>query len=188
MKTVVIDNFDSFTYNLVRYIQMASKEKPTVYRNNDFEMEDLDCYDVIILSPGPGLPKEAGKMMEVLKRYASTKKILGVCLGHQAIAEHFGCQLKQLDEVKHGIASPLTLLNTNGLFQNIENKTLVGRYHSWAVSKLNFSKELIVTASTDDNTIMAIKHCSLPIYGVQFHPESILTKEGIEIINNFYKI
>ncbi len=188
MKTVVIDNFDSFTYNLVRYIQIVTKEKPTVYRNDNFELQDLEKFDVIVLSPGPGLPNEAGKMMSVLKRFASTKKILGVCLGHQAIAEYFGCKLKQLDEVKHGVSSPLTIQNTKGLFTKIENNTLVGRYHSWIVDNNNFSKELFVTATTDDNIIMALKHCYLPIYGVQFHPESILTQEGLKIINNFYEI
>lgn len=188
MKTVVIDNFDSFTYNLVRYIQIVSHKKPTVYRNNNFELKDLEKFDIIILSPGPGLPNEAGKMMAVLQKYASTKKILGVCLGHQAIAEYFGCSLIQLEEVKHGVASPLTILNENGLFKNIENKTLVGRYHSWVVSNQNLSKSIEITATTNDHTIMALKHCSLPIYGVQFHPESILTVEGREIINNFYKI
>ena len=188
MKTVVIDNFDSFTYNLVRYIHLVTNTKPHVYRNDEFELEDLDRFDVIVLSPGPGLPHEAGKMMGVLSRYATTKKILGVCLGHQAIAEYFGCKLKQLDEVKHGVSSPLVIQNRKGLFDNIVNNTLVGRYHSWGVDNDEFSKELVVTARTEDNAIMALKHRYLPVYGVQFHPESILTQEGLKIINNFYKI
>ncbi len=188
MKTVIIDNFDSFTYNLVRYIHIVTKKKPCVYRNDNFNLSDLEQFDVIILSPGPGLPKEAGKTMEVLKTFSSSKKILGVCLGHQAIAEYFGSQLTQLTEVKHGVSSPLSIIKKEGIFKNITNNTPVGRYHSWTVAKNQLSKDLIITATTTDDTIMALKHCTLPIYGVQFHPESILTTEGIKIIDNFYKI
>lgn len=188
VKTIVIDNYDSFTYNLVRYIHMVSGERPTVVRNDAFNIEYINNFDTIVLSPGPGLPSDAGLMMDVLKKYSRTKKILGVCLGHQAIAEFFGSELKQLKQVKHGVSSSINIYNSSGIYEGVKNSIEVGRYHSWTVDKQRISKELIITAETEDMEIMSIKHDSLPIFGVQYHPESILTTYGLKIIENFLKI
>lgn len=188
LKTIVIDNYDSFTYNLVRYIHIVTKLAPVVVRNNEFEIDYINDFDVIVFSPGPGLPKDAGLMMEVLKQYAKTKKILGVCLGHQAIAEFFGNELRQLAEVKHGVASELRIIKHDSLYAGVPNSSKVGRYHSWVVDETKLSNELEVTAVADNTIIMSFKHKKLPIFGVQYHPESILTTYGLKIIENFYKI
>ncbi len=188
MKTIVIDNYDSFTYNLVRYIHIVSGEKPIVVRNDAFKIEEIEAFDTIVFSPGPGLPEEAGLMMEVLKHYETSKKILGVCLGHQAIAEHFGSRLKQLDKVKHGVASEVFIKNFSGIYKGVPQNIEVGRYHSWCVDEKQLSSNLLVTAVTKDEQIMSFKHKELPIYGVQYHPESVLTTYGLKIIENFLKI
>lgn len=187
MKTIVIDNYDSFTYNLVRYIHIVSGKKPTVVRNDAFKIEEIEGYDAVIFSPGPGLPIEAGLMMEVLKKYEKTKKILGVCLGHQAIAEHFGSRLRQLKTVKHGVSSSLYIKNFSGIYQGVPQNIEVGRYHSWCVDEKQLSSNLEVTAVTRDKQIMSFRHKELPIYGVQYHPESVLTSYGLKIIENFLK-
>lgn len=167
---------------------MVSGERPTVVRNDAFNIEYINNFDTIVLSPGPGLPSDAGLMMDVLKKYSRTKKILGVCLGHQAIAEFFGSELKQLKQVKHGVSSSINIYNSSGIYEGVKNSIEVGRYHSWTVDKQRISKELIITAETEDMEIMSIKHDSLPIFGVQYHPESILTTYGLKIIENFLKI
>lgn len=188
LKTIVIDNYDSFTYNLVRYIHIITGEEPTVVRNDAFEIDFIDQFDVIVFSPGPGLPENAGLMLKVIERYYKTKKMLGVCLGHQALGVFFGSKLKQLEEVKHGISTPLIIKSNDFLYKDISNQTLIGRYHSWVIDKESISDSLIVTSTTDDNVIMGIRHEKYPIYGVQYHPESILTTEGLKIIKNFYQI
>lgn len=188
MKTIVIDNYDSFTYNLVRYIHIVSREEPVVVRNNEFDLDFIDNFDCIVLSPGPGLPSDAGLMPELINRYYKTKKILGVCLGHQAIGEFFGFKLKQLEEVKHGVATQLSILNKDCLYRSVSNLTMVGRYHSWVLENKKVPENILITSLTDDNIIMGIRHKDYPIYGVQFHPESILTTDGLKIIENFYKI
>jgi len=188
LKTIVIDNYDSFTYNLVRYIHLATGVEPLVVRNDAFELGFIDQFDVIVLSPGPGLPSDAGLLLKVIERYHQTKKILGVCLGHQAIGEFFGCSLRLLDEVKHGVATKLNFVEKDLIYRNIPNETLVGRYHSWVLDEKKISKEITITSMTDGEVIMGLRHKTLPIYGVQFHPESILTTEGLKIIENFYKI
>jgi anthranilate synthase component 2 len=166
----------------------VSGEKPTVVRNDTFKIEEIEEYDAIVFSPGPGLPSEAGLMMEVLKQYEKSKKILGVCLGHQAIAEHFGSSLKQLNSVKHGVASDMLIKNFSGIYKGIPRNIEVGRYHSWCVDEKQLSSDLLVTAVTKDEQIMSFKHKELPIYGVQYHPESVLTPYGLKIIENFLMI
>jgi anthranilate synthase component 2 len=185
MKTVVIDNFDSFTYNLVHYIEEILRERPVVLRNNAFQMDELDQFDCIVLSPGPGLPADAGLMMSVLEHYSKSKIILGVCLGHQAIGEYFGTQLTNLTKVFHGVDSRIKVTGDAILYKN-DTTVQVGRYHSWAISDNNFPSELEVTSVDDSNIIMSVKHKSLPIHGIQYHPESVLTPDGKELLRNFF--
>ena len=185
MKTIVIDNFDSFTYNLVHYIEEISNVRPVVVRNNAFELKELDQYDCIVLSPGPGLPKDAGLMMEILKTYHASKIILGVCLGHQAICEYFGGSLYNLDKVYHGVDTPMSIYSDKILYGDLKNIS-IGRYHSWAVSKMNLPKEIEITGEDETGIIMSVKHTSLPIHGIQYHPESVLTPEGKKLLSNFF--
>lgn len=185
-KIVIIDNYDSFTYNLVHLIEKITQTKVAVFLNDKFELEQLNNFDKIILSPGPGLPQNAGKMMQVIEAYKSTKSILGVCLGHQAIGLAFGATLKNLDTVYHGIASNIYLQNDeNILFRNIEMPMLVGRYHSWVIDTKNLPNDLLVTAIDDDGNLMALQHKTLDIKGVQFHPESIMTPKGEALMSNW---
>ncbi|MCL1943358.1 MAG: aminodeoxychorismate/anthranilate synthase component II [Candidatus Azobacteroides sp.] len=183
-KILVFDNYDSFTYNLVYAIRKNGFEVD-VFRNDCIELEQVNEYDKIVLSPGPGIPSEAGLLLPLIKRYAPTKSILGVCLGHQAIAESFGAQLVNLDEVYHGIASSIQLIEPDYIFNGLPSKINVGRYHSWAVKNTAFPDELLVTALSDDGEIMALRHRQYDVHGVQFHPESVLTPLGETIINNF---
>ena len=186
-KVLVLDNYDSFTYNLVHYIEALNFEVD-VFRNDEISIEAVDAYNIIILSPGPGLPKDAGILLEVIKTYAPTKKILGVCLGMQAIAEVFGGKLENLTHVFHGVASQLTVLDkSDKLFETLPTQFEIGRYHSWVVSQNNFPSELKITAVEENKQIMALRHTKYNLYGVQFHPESILTEYGKEIIANFLK-
>ena len=186
MKTVIIDNYDSFTYNLSHVVKELGAEV-TVLRNDQFDMAALAAFDNIILSPGPGVPSEAGLMPLVIKEYAERKPILGVCLGHQAIGEAFGATLENLDEVFHGVATPCHILR-GAIFQGLPNDITVGRYHSWVVSKKDFPKCLEITAESDEGLIMALQHRRLPVYGIQFHPESVLTPQGKTIIANFLNL
>lgn len=188
LKTIVIDNYDSFTYNLVRYINISTGERPYVVRNDLVDIDIIDNFDNIVFSPGPGLPYEAGLMMDIIKKYYCSKKILGVCLGHQAIAEFFGARLKKLNSVKHGVSSNATIFDKSNIYKKIPTNISVGRYHSWCVDEDNFPHNLIITSKSEDNNIMSLKHNKLPIYGVQYHPESILTPYGLKIINNFLKL
>lgn len=186
---LILDNYDSFTYNLVHYVEENSNFKVSVFRNDKITLDEVEKYDTIILSPGPGLPKDAGILKELIKRYATTKKILGVCLGMQAIGEVFGGKLINLDTVFHGIATPISVLDTDDLlYKNLPSSFKVGRYHSWVIANEQFPKELNITSVEENGQIMSIKHKNYNIYGVQFHPESILTKYGKEIITNFLNI
>lgn len=188
-KILVIDNYDSFTYNLVHYIETNPNYKVDVYRNDEIVLEDIDQYNTIILSPGPGLPSEAGILKNIIKRYSETKKILGVCLGMQAIGEVFGAKLENLNTVFHGVSTPITITQKEDLlFKNIPENINVGRYHSWVISNKDFPNDLIISSKDTNNQIMSLKHKKLKVYGVQFHPESILTNYGKEIINNFLEI
>lgn len=187
-KILIIDNYDSFTYNLAHYVNEKTNYKAEVFRNDKISLAEVDKYETIILSPGPGLPKDAGIMNDVIKKYAKTKKILGVCLGMQAIGEVFGAELKNMEDVFHGVASPIKIIeNKDLLYQNLPNSFSVGRYHSWVINKDKIPKELKVTAITNQDEIMSITHQNYQVYGVQYHPESILTEYGKEIIHNFLK-
>ena len=187
MKILVLDNYDSFTYNLVHYLEKVSDAEIEVYRNDKIDLKDIARFDKILLSPGPGIPSEAGILLDVIKTYASSKSILGVCLGQQAIAEAFGGSLSNLKEVFHGVATPIDIIAHDTLFDNIPNRLNVGRYHSWVVNTEDLPKELIVTAVDAEGHIMALKHKTFDVKGVQFHPESILTEHGLQMIENWVK-
>ena len=184
MKTVIIDNYDSFTYNLAHLVKALGAEV-TVLRNDQFSIEALEAYDKIILSPGPGIPSEAGLLLDVIKTYAGRKPMLGVCLGHQAIGEAFGARLENLSEVFHGVATPAHIVADDPIFCGLPKTFTVGRYHSWVVATDQFPDCLTVTAVSDEGQIMALRHKEYDIHGIQFHPESVLTPEGIIIIKNF---
>ena len=183
-KIVVIDNYDSFTYNLVHLVKELGAEVD-VMRNDQFQLNDLEPYDKIILSPGPGIPSEAGLLMDVIEAYQGKKPMLGVCLGHQAIGEVFGAKLENLSEVYHGVATPVTLKEDDPLFAGLPKRIEVGRYHSWVVSKEGFPDCLEITAVSDEGQIMALRHKELNIFGIQFHPESVLTPDGKIIMKNW---
>jgi anthranilate synthase component 2 len=185
MKILVLDNYDSFTYNLVHYVEDISGQKVDVFRNDSIAVDEVEKYDIIILSPGPGLPSTAGIMPQLIKRYAPTKKILGICLGHQAIAESFGGTLYNLDQVYHGIATPVSIDPIHKIFSGMQKILPVGRYHSWAVNSNDLPKCFSVIARDENGVIMGIKHESYDLTGVQFHPESILTPAGHEMIKNW---
>ena len=186
MKILVFDNYDSFTYNLVHLVEKITGEKVDVVRNDRIALKDIDVYDKIILSPGPGIPEEAGLLLPLIKEYAATKSILGVCLGHQAIAEAFGGTLINLSTVYHGVATPIKILKTqSGVLKDLPEVIEVGRYHSWIVSDENFPLELEVTARDDNGYIMGLQHKEFDVQGVQFHPESVLTPDGERILRNW---
>ena len=184
MKIVIIDNYDSFTYNLSHLIKEIGAEV-TVIRNNQFTLNQLERFDKIVLSPGPGIPSEAGLLLDVIKTYKGHKPILGVCLGHQAIGEVFGGTLENLSDVFHGVASDGTQFSNDYIFDSLPKRITMGRYHSWVVSRENFPTCLEVTAVSDEGQIMALKHKNYDIHGIQFHPESVLTPEGKTILRNF---
>lgn len=193
MKILVFDNYDSFTYNLVHLVEKITNEKVDVFRNDQIPLEEVKNYDKIILSPGPGLPVEAGLLLPLIKEYAATKSILGVCLGHQAIGEVFGGKLENLSNVYHGVATEMKTVNgkqltvNSKLFNGLKSPFLAGRYHSWIVSKENFPGELEVTAEDENGYIMAMQHKTYDVQGVQFHPESVLTPDGEIIMRNWLK-
>ena len=194
MKILVFDNYESFTYNLVHLVEKIIHQKVEVHRNDQIPLEKVKEYDKIILSPGPGIPSEAGLLIPLIKEYASSKSILGVCLGHQAIGEAFGGKLVNLSRVYHGVATPVKILNENGankhdkdLFKDLPSEFEVGRYHSWIVSEENFPGELTITARDENNYIMAMQHKQYDVQGVQFHPERVLTPLGESILRNWIK-
>ncbi|SMP23248.1 anthranilate synthase component II [Chryseobacterium profundimaris] len=185
-KVLVFDNYDSFTYNLVQMIERILQIKVDVIKNDEISLEEIGKYDKIVLSPGPGIPEEAGILLELIKKYAPTKSILGVCLGQQAIAEAFGGSLINLTEIFHGVATPAEIVKPETkIFKNLNSGMEVGRYHSWVVNPEGFPEELEITAVDKDGMIMALQHKTYDVHGVQFHPESILTPEGEVIIRNF---
>ncbi len=188
-KIMVFDNYDSFTYNLVHLVEKIVHQKPDVYRNDEISLEKVEDYDRIILSPGPGIPSEAGLLLDLIKRYAAGKSILGVCLGHQAIAEAMGGSLINLDTVFHGVATPIHILDTGeGLFNNLDKTEEVGRYHSWIVDETTLPADFVVTARDDNAYVMAMKHRRYDLQSVQFHPESILTPNGEKMIRNWLRL
>ena len=184
-KILIFDNYDSFTYNLLHAVKSLGYHSVDVIRNDKIDLSAVAQYDKIILSPGPGLPEEAGLLMSLIRQYAETKSILGVCLGHQALGEVFGAKLENIPFVFHGVQTPVDIIAGDYLFDGIPNEILVGRYHSWIVSEDHFPAELEITAVDKAGDVMAMKHRQLDLHGVQFHPESILTPEGIRIIQNF---
>ena len=186
MKTVIIDNYDSFTYNLYHLVREAGAEA-TVVRNDAFRLEALADYDKIILSPGPGIPEEAGLLLDVIRTYAGRKPMLGVCLGHQAIGQVFGARLTNLSEVFHGVQAPCLLTGEDYLFHGLPRRFPVGRYHSWVVSREGFPNCLQVTAASEEGHVMALRHRDYDIHGIQFHPESVLTPGGRAIVENFLR-
>ncbi len=185
MKLLILDNYDSFTYNLVHLIEKVSDIEFDVIRNDKISIEEIEQYDKILLSPGPGLPKDAGIMPELIKRYGSTKSIFGVCLGLQAIGESFGATLLNLETVFHGLATPIHVIANDVIFNNCPKTFIVGRYHSWVVNTNKLPSELVITALDDDGNIMALKHATYDVRGVQFHPESILSEQGEFLIKNW---
>lgn len=187
MKLLVFDNYDSFTYNLVHLVKQVDKNIDVdVFRNDQLPLEKVKSYDKVILSPGPGIPSEAGQLLPLIKEYAATKPMLGVCLGHQAIGEVFGGKLVNLSTVYHGIALNCKL-GSSSLFRGLPEQVLVGRYHSWVVSKDGFPEDLEITAQDDNGYIMALQHKTYDIQGVQFHPESVLTPDGETMLKNWLK-
>lgn len=185
MKILVLDNYDSFTYNLVYIVrQLEYGDQMDIFRNDKISLDEVSQYDKILLSPGPGVPSEAGIMPELLKRYSATKSILGVCLGHQAIGEAFGGDLINLSEVLHGVASTVKV-DSDLLFKDVPDTFKIGRYHSWVINESTLSPDLEIIARTPDNQIMAVRHRKYDVRGVQFHPESILTENGVQIMKNW---
>lgn len=186
MKILIIDNYDSFTYNLVHMVEKITNQFPTVFRNDEISLEDINYYDMIMLSPGPGIPKEAGILKDIIYRYAGKKPIFGVCLGLQAIVEVFGGSIINMDEVFHGVATEMKVTKPTALiFKDIPTQFQAARYHSWIASNENFPADLEITAEDEEGGVMAIRHRYFSISAVQFHPESILTDVGEQIVRNF---
>lgn len=188
-KILVIDNYDSFTYNLVHYIRLIEGLEPAVYRNDRIGLEEVGRFDKILLSPGPGIPEEAGICLDVIRQYGHVKSILGICLGHQAIGEAYGGRLSNLREVYHGLATPVNITrNDEPLFTGIPATITAGRYHSWVVDTKDLPGCLAVTCEDENGTIMGISHKNHDVRGLQFHPESVLTEHGYKIIQNWLNI
>lgn len=186
-KVVIIDNYDSFTYNLVHYLEDLNCEV-TVFRNDEFDIDELKPFDKILLSPGPGVPDDAGLLKAVIQTYAPTKSILGICLGQQAIGEVFGGSIINLEKVYHGVATKIKIVaHDEILFDGLENQIEVGRYHSWVIDPNNFPELLEITSTDENEEIMSIRHKSFDVKGVQFHPESVLTPNGKKILENWLK-
>ncbi|MGN6163393.1 MAG: anthranilate synthase component II [Flavisolibacter sp.] len=196
MKILVFDNYDSFTYNLVHLVNKIVNDKVDVFRNDEIPLEKVAEYDKIILSPGPGIPSEAGLLLPLIKEYAATKSVLGVCLGHQAIGEAFGGKLVNLSTVYHGVATSVKVVkrktsnedvSPQDLFNGLPDEFSVGRYHSWIISEESFPEELEITAKDDNGYIMALQHKQYDVQGVQFHPESVLTPDGETVLRNWFR-
>lgn len=187
MKLLVIDNYDSFTYNLVHDAEAILGHAVTVRRNDALTLDEVEAYDALLLSPGPGIPSEAGLLLDIIRRYAATKPMLGVCLGHQALGEAFGATLYNLPQVYHGIATLIQRTPVESvLLAGVERQLEVGRYHSWCIQADSLPDEWVVTARDAAGDIMAMRHRELPLYGVQFHPESVLTPQGKTLLTNFF--
>jgi anthranilate synthase component 2 len=185
-KILVIDNYDSFTWNLVHYLEDLDSDV-TVFRNDEFDLDEIEPFDKILLSPGPGIPDEAGLLKDVIRKYARTKSILGICLGQQAIAEVFGGSLVNLEKVYHGVAANISIIANDPLFNDLPKEISVGRYHSWSVAK-NLPEVLEATSIDDNGEIMSLRHISYNVRAVQFHPESVLTPDGKKILENWLSI
>ena len=187
MKVLVFDNYDSFTYNLVQYLERVSNAKVEVHRNDKISLKAINAFDKILLSPGPGIPSEAGILLDVIREFAPKKSIFGVCLGQQAIGEVFGGKLVNLDTVYHGIATEMKIVKDDLLFKGLPKKFKAGRYHSWVVAEKNFPPDLEITVKDENGYVMGLRHNKFDVRGVQFHPESILTEHGLQMIENWVK-
>ena len=187
MKILLLDNYDSFTYNLLHAVKELGATDIEVVRNDQIGLDNVERFDKIILSPGPGIPEEAGLLLPIIKKYAATKSILGVCLGHQAIGEAFGARLENLKEVYHGVQTPVSILRQDVLFEGLGKEIPVGRYHSWVVERSSLPACLEVTAESDEGFVMALRHRDYDVHGIQFHPESVLTPQGATIVSNWLK-
>ena len=187
MSIAMIDNYDSFTYNLVHLVKELGAEIE-VFRNDQFELPELERFEKIMLSPGPGIPEEAGKLIVVIREYAGKKPILGICLGEQAIGEFFGGKLVNLSDVFHGVQTPAHIVSSDPIFNDMEKDIVVGRYHSWVVDAESIPPCLEVTCISDEGQVMALRHRNYDIRGIQFHPESVLTPEGKKMINNWINL
>lgn len=185
MKILVLDNYDSFVYNLVHYIKQLGFDDVDVFRNDKISLEEVAKYDKILLSPGPGVPDEAGIMLDLIKQYAPSKSILGVCLGHQAIAETFGCTLENMDEVLHGVGNTMKVVADDVIYDGLPESFEVGRYHSWQVKKDSLGDVFKLTATDESGNVMSIRHNKFDVAGVQYHPESVLTQHGLKIVENW---
>ncbi|WP_396188276.1 anthranilate synthase component II [Flavobacterium sp.] len=184
ISVVVIDNYDSFTYNLIHYLEDLGADV-TVFRNNEFQLNDLLPFNKILLSPGPGIPEEAGLLKKVIEHYGNSKDILGICLGLQAIGEVYGAKLLNLTNVVHGVSSLISVVNQDIIFEGLPPTIEVGRYHSWVVSQENLPNDLIITSVDENKQIMSLKHTEFNVRGVQFHPESIMTPQGKWMLKNW---
>ena len=187
-RVLLIDNYDSFTYNLVHAIEAVIDKSITVRKNDQVSLEEIAAYNYLVLSPGPGLPDEAPNLKDIIRLYGPSKKILGVCLGLQAIGEVYGCQLINLDQVYHGMQSEATQMAESKILNGLPEKLLVGRYHSWVIDEETLVDDLVVTSRDGDGQIMSIEHKQHKVYGVQYHPESIMTPEGSALLANFLSI
>lgn len=189
-RLLIVDNYDSFTYNLVQLVEKCGVSDYSIQKNDNLNFAEAADFDSFLLSPGPGIPAEAGLLCDLIANFAPTKKILGVCLGHQAIAECFGAKLIQMNDIMHGIGTETNILpnENNDIFKNIPNNFVAGRYHSWIVSRVEFPESLIITATDKENQIMALRHKHFNVVGVQFHPESYITKFGFDIIRNWISL
>ncbi|MBC6400316.1 MAG: aminodeoxychorismate/anthranilate synthase component II [Ekhidna sp.] len=188
-KVFIIDNYDSFTYNLVHILRkLVAEDHLRIVRNDVFEMDEVDEFTHILLSPGPGVPKDAGLMPKVIKQFASAKNILGVCLGHQAIGEAFGSSLLNLSQVYHGVVTPVKIISDDAIFEHIPKSFNACRYHSWVIDKKNASKDLEVTSIAENGNIMSVKHKKYNVRGIQFHPESVMTEYGELLIKNWLSL
>lgn len=185
-KILILDNYDSFTYNLVQMVEQIVEKRVDVFRNDEIVLEEVGKYDKIILSPGPGIPSEAGILLDVIKKYAPKKSIFGVCLGQQAIAEAFGGSLLRLNKVFHGVATDAVQIREHKIFNHLPKILQVGRYHSWVVNKEKLPEVLEITSEDKDGMIMSLRHKQYDLHAVQYHPESILTPMGRQILENFF--
>ncbi len=187
-RLLIIDNYDSFTYNLVQLIEQCGENDFVIVKNDEISLSKAGNFDRFLFSPGPGIPSEAGIMCDLIRHYASEKKMLGICLGHQAIAECFGAKLVQMENVMHGMACETILTGEDKLFNNMPSHFITARYHSWLVSSDSFPDELVITAVDNQQQIMGIKHKQFDIHGLQFHPESFITQGGVTIIRNWLEV